>query len=81
MQDNTIYFDFSQALLLAKQGKKVSRKQFRNTCHIMAQYPTPDSKMTLPYLYMVKNNITHEDMFPVDLSCESIFATDWYEVF
>lgn len=88
MQDNTIYFDFSQALLLAKQGKKISRRQFRNTCYIMAQYPTPDSKITLPYLYMVKyikpevpTDITREEMFPVDLSCESIFATDWYEVF
>lgn len=73
-------FSFETALSLAKIGKKIARKQFRDTCYIQVQYPDINSKMTKPYLYMVKqkNNEPIEDMFPVDLSCESIFAEDWY---
>jgi len=67
-------FDFSEALKKAKGGSKVSRKQFRDSCYIMAQIPDEHSKMTKPYLYMVKG----DDKFPVDLSCESLFAEDWY---
>lgn len=79
-------FNFETALTLAKEGKKVARLQFRDTCYIMAQYPDENSKMTKPYLYMVKKakstdtEEAPEDRFPVDLSCESIFAEDWYEV-
>lgn len=67
-------FDFSEALKLAKTGAKISRKQFRDSCYTMAQIPDENSKMTKPYLYMVKG----DDKFPVDLSCESLFAEDWY---
>lgn len=72
--NDTIYVSFSTALEVLKQGKKASRLQFRDSCYIIAQYPDDNSKMTKPYLVMVKGN----DMFPVDLSCESIFADDWY---
>lgn len=65
---------FSEALDCVKKGDKISRLAFRDTCYIMAQIPDENSKMTKPYLYMVKG----EDKFPVDLSCESIFANDWY---
>lgn len=81
-QEERKTFDFSKALKLAKIGHKVSRKQFGENIHIEAQYPTPLSKMTEPYLAMYKKSktdqfkITH--IFPVDLSCESIFAEDWY---
>jgi len=78
-----VTFDFSVALNLVKDGKKVSRLQFRDTCYIMAQYPDENSKMTEPYLYMVKkvnNGAFGTALFPVDLSCESIFAEDWYEI-
>lgn len=73
-------FDFSEALKYAKEGKKIARLQFQDTCYIMAQYPDENSKMTKPYLYMVKRTLEGEinDKFPVDLSCESIFAEDWY---
>lgn len=78
----TEIFNFSKALELAREGKKISRVQFRDTCYIQAQFPDENSKMTKPYLYMVKkvkdSNIV--DKFPVDLSCESIFAEDWYVV-
>lgn len=74
-------FDFSVALNLVKEGKKISRLQFRDTCYIMMQTPDEHSKMTKPYLYMVKRFAdTSDQLFPVDLSCESIFADDWYEV-
>lgn len=75
-------FDFSEALIRAKKGGKISRTQFRDTCYIMAQVPDENSKMTKPYLYMVKKikDSNMEDRFPVDLSCESIFAEDWYEI-
>lgn len=74
--ETLVTFDFSVALNLLKDGKKVSRLQFRDTCHVEAQYPDENSKMTKPYLYMVKG----DDKFPVDLSCESLFADDWYEI-
>jgi len=75
-QDNGQHFGFSKALRILKQRGKVARRQFRDTCHIEAQYPDVDSKMTKPYLIMIKG----ADTFPVDLSCESIFAHDWYFV-
>lgn len=71
---NNETFDFSQALIYMKEGKKVSRKQFRDTCYIAAVFPTPNSDITKPFLVMIKG----EEQFPVDLSCESIFGEDWY---
>lgn len=65
---------FEDALLRAKKWAKISRLQFRDACYIIVQYPDENSKNTLPYLQMVK----WENIFPVDLSCESIFADDWY---
>lgn len=69
-----IFVGFSEALQAVKEGKKASREAFKDTCYVMMQTPDEHSKMTKPYLYMVKG----EDKFPVDLSCESIFAEDWY---
>ena len=68
-------FPFETAFKLLKEGKAVTRVGFRDTCYIVAQFPTQWSKMTLPYLYMVKGDL----MFPVTLSTESLFADDWYE--
>ena len=65
--------NFSEALDEIKKGKQLKRAAFRDTCHIEAQYPDEHSANTLPYLFMVKGG----DRFPVDLSCESIFADDW----
>lgn len=67
-------FNFSKALELMKSWKMLTRKQFRDTCFIMAKYPENWDDNTLPYLQMVKK----WDYFPVDLSCESIFAEDRY---
>ena len=66
-------FDFSQALIEMKNGRKCTRAQFKDTCHVFAQFPDEGSANTLPYLVMQKG----EHRFPVDLSCESLFADDW----
>ena len=68
--------DFSHALIEAKNGSKISRIQFSDTCYIEVFTPTEGSSVTEQYLIMVKGN----KRFPVDLSCESIFAKDWYVV-
>ena len=67
--------NFGQALELLRQGKKLARIGWNNPsiwCEL--QIPDEYSKMTKPYIYMVKYN----DKFPTDLSCESILAEDWY---
>lgn len=64
---------YEWALAMAREGYKIKRKAFRDTCHIEIQFPTDLSKMTKPYLIMIKG----ENIFPVPLSCESIFAEDW----
>lgn len=72
-------FDFSVALNLVKEGKIVTRKAWALSplnIRMYAEYPDENSKMTKPYLVMLKG----EDKFPLDMSCESIFAEDWYEV-
>lgn len=70
---------FGCAIKALKEGKKVTRlgwsnKLFNNP-HVWLELQVPDenSKMTLPYIYMVKA----EDKFPCDLSCESYMAEDW----
>lgn len=74
-------FNFETALSHAKAGAKISRLQFRDTCYVVAKYPDQHSQNTLPYLQMIKK-VTDgtPNVFPVDLSCESIFAEDWYVV-
>jgi hypothetical protein len=72
-KEPTESLDFSQALSRLKNGSKVTREGWRDTCFIEAQYPDANSKMTKPYIFMTKG----ENKFPCDLSCESIFATDW----
>lgn len=94
MNESVETFDFSTALELVKNGKTVSRKAWgragdvKITMH--AQYPDENSKMTKPYLYMEKFYPAQDDgetgtpayteRFPLDLSAESIFALDWFEI-
>lgn len=68
--------NFGQALEILKKGGKVTRCGWNNpNIWLELQIPDEHSKMTLPYIYMVKN----ESKFPCDLSCESILAEDWIE--
>lgn len=65
---------FSDALHALKNGEAVTREGWNNTAiWVELQLPDEKSKMTKPYLYMVKGN----DKFPLDLSCESILSEDW----
>lgn len=66
-----------------KAGKACAREGWQNRMSIQVAVQTPDvnSKMTKPYLYMEKETIQGEtERFPLDLSAESIFGEDWYEV-
>lgn len=65
---------FGMALEALKRGDKVTRTGWNNsTIWLELQRPDANSKMTEPYIYMVKG----EKKFPCDLSCESIMAEDW----
>lgn len=69
--------DFGWALQRLREGAKVTRIGWKNpNIWIELQVPDDRSKMTKPYLFMVK----YEDKFPTDLSCESILSDDWEEV-
>ena len=69
--------DFGLALCKLKKGMKVTRTGWNNPdIWIELQVPDEHSKMTEPYLYMVKG----DKKFPCDLSCESVLATDWVDV-
>ena len=75
--------DFRWALSLIKQGKRVSRSGWNNpSIQVFAQYPDEGSANTLPYLVMEKGTKGEGDYarFPLDLSAESVFAEDWFEV-
>ncbi len=69
-------FSFSRALDKLKAWKQVTRDGFWNTCFIKMKDYSFWSDSTIPYIQMVK----WENYFPTDLSCESIFADDRYEV-
>ena len=73
MEDTRERFGFDRAMKEIKNGLKLTRDGFRDTCYVMAQFPDENSVNTEPYLVMVKG----EKRFPVDLSCESLFAEDW----
>ena len=65
---------FEEAMAAMRNGKTAKRAAFRDTCYVRIQYPDAFfSTPTLPYLAMVKG----ESVFPLDLSCESLFAEDW----
>ena len=68
---------FSWALERMKEGAVVFRAGWSNpSIYVRVQFPDEKSMNTKPYLVMVKK----DDTFPLDLSCESIFADDWEEL-
>lgn len=77
--------DFSDALKAAKDGKTIYRIGWNNdTIRVGVQRVDAGSRMTKPYLYMEKltppekeGQDSPSEIFPLDLSCESIFAEDW----
>lgn len=86
-------FEFSEALRLLKQGKRLTRKQFGTTCYVLLKQFEPVEGYTgvinESYLNMVKRVKVFADSlpdserlvcFPFSPSSESILADDWYEV-
>lgn len=74
------FLTFSEALFHLKQGKKLTRSGWNNpTIKVFAQIPDENSANTEPYLVMEKGSKEENNYkrFPLDLSCESIFADDW----
>lgn len=75
--------NFSSALTFLKEGKIVTRKGWNNpNISVGVQFPDEHSVNTEPYLYMAKKGDVNDSgkppkRFPLDLSCESIFAEDW----
>lgn len=83
-------FDFSIAFKFLKEGKTLSRLAWpygpKLEISTKVQFPDENSANTKPYLYMTKvlkneeGGIESTDRFPLDMSCESMFAEDWYLV-
>jgi len=67
--------DFSIALELLKTGKGITRKGWNGTgMYLLLQTPDENSKMTLPYIYMV---LSEGDTVPWLASQTDILSEDW----
>lgn len=72
-------FDFGLALDSLRDGRRVTRVGWNGQGQwVQMQRPDPDSKMTLPYLYM---RTVRGELVPWVASQTDILATDWREVF
>lgn len=76
--------NFSKALEELKQGKKLCRKGWNGKgIYIELQTPTELSKMTLPYIYIVTNNLVTDNpnapkgIVPWLASQTDMLAEDW----
>ena len=55
----------------------INKQDYNNVkLFVFPQIPDENSKMTKPYLAMYKRG----EIFPTELSCESHFAEDWFEI-
>jgi hypothetical protein len=67
--------DFSDALDALKDGKALSRAGWNGVGQMLyLQMPTPESKMTLPYIYIVT---VQGDRVPWLASQTDLLAEDW----
>ena len=80
---------YASATFLLKKGYKVSRKNWGwkgTNVYIKVMFPSENSEMTEPYTYMHKKvyddnkNLIADKRFPIPLSDESLFASDWFLV-
>lgn len=82
--DATVYVGFDVAFSdMFKGGKNYTRKQFINKgseIYCRVQMPDENSMNTIPYIQMIKIENGKVTRFPVTLSCESMFAMDWFEI-
>jgi hypothetical protein len=81
-------FNFSVALSKVKIGKKIARTGWNGKDqYLLTQYPDENSKMTLPYIYMVIAGTIAEDgtgtkakLVPWLASQTDLLSEDWYEI-
>lgn len=75
---NDTAFDFSVALNLLKDNKKVARSGWNGVgMHIELQTPTETSKMKRPYIFMYP---VDGQLVPWVASQTDLLANDWVEV-
>ena len=66
---------FSEALEHCKNGASIARSGWNGKgMHVAMQEPTPQSKMTLPYLYM---QTAQGDLVPWLVSQTDLLSDDW----
>lgn len=77
-------FRFGEALRYLKAGKKVARKGWNGKgIYIEMQFPDENSKMTLPYIYIVTNGLVTDNpdapkgVVPWLASQTDMLAEDW----
>lgn len=76
--EDTSNADFSDALALLRQGKRVARGGWNGKDMFIAlQVPDEHSKMRRPYIYM---SPVDGALVPWVASQSDLLATDWYEV-
>ena len=69
------FFDFGAALVYLRKGSRVGRNGWNGRgLWIALQVPTPQSKMTLPYIYM---STAQHDFVPWLASPTDLLALDW----
>lgn len=73
VSEKPITFDFSQALIELKAGRAVRLPSWREDVRIKCMFPSEDSEMSAPYLYV-------ESRFgrvPWKETMIELFSTDW----
>lgn len=80
-------FDFGTALILLKQGESVCRKGWNGKgIYIKLQMPDENSKMTLPYIYIVTTGLQTDNpdapkgIVPWLASQTDLLSDDWMVV-
>lgn len=79
MEEPKLY-KFEEALVFIKGGKMVARRGWNGkNMHIELQRPDENSKMTLPYIYMVVPSETSvkPNLVPWLASQTDLLADDW----
>lgn len=77
--DSNTTLDFSAALLLLKEGKRIAREGWNGKgMYLSLQTPDEHSKMKRPYIYIVP--VDSNGVVPWVASQTDLLTSDWYEV-
>ena len=87
MFEDVVTMDFGNAIRALKAGKKVARLGWNGKgIYLELQMPDENSKMTLPYVYIVTNGLVSDNpnapkgMVPWLASQTDMLREDWYVV-